>query len=218
MGSSFRAFLQAPLRRVIGLPLLGLLALSPVAARAQETLPRMYAGETVETWLSELRGGLTWHDPRFLNGREHGVNINGEALFTTPLPRSWGDGLSPSWRWLATPRPHLGFTANTAGDTSSGYFGITWTVPIARDVFRRGDAIRFDFFGGGAVHDGLRYTRLADRKSLGSSLLFRAGGEIGYQFTSRYSVSLFLDHMSNGGLARENQGLNTLGLRFGVGF
>ncbi|MBS7812821.1 acyloxyacyl hydrolase [Roseococcus pinisoli] len=218
MGFPLPAFPPAAWRWASRLSLVTFLALSPAMARSQEVLPRMHAGLTVETWLSELRGGLTWHDPSFLNGRESGLDINGELLFVTPVPRSWGEGLSPGWRWLATPRPHLGFTANTSGNTSSGYFGLTWSVPIARDVFRRGDAIRFDFFGGGAVHDGLRYSHVADRKSLGSSLLFRVGGEIGYQFTPRYSVSLFLDHMSNAGLARENQGLNTLGLRFGVGF
>jgi len=179
----------------------------------------MHAGETAATWLSELRGGVTWHDPAWLaRGRESGVDINGELLFVTPLPRAWAEGLSPTWRWLATPRPHIGFSANTEGNTSSGYFGATWSIALARDVFRRGDAIRFDFFGGGAVHDGLRNTDLSDRKALGSSLLFRGGGEIGYQFDPRYSVSLFIDHMSNGGLSRSNEGLNTVGLRFGVGF
>lgn len=196
-----------------------LLAALPLAAQAQDALPRMHAGETAATWLSELRGGLTWHDPAWLaGGRESGLDINGELLFVTPLPRAWAESLSPSWRWLATPRPHIGFTANTSGNTSSGYFGATWSVPLAHDVFRRGDAIRLDLFGGGAVHDGLRNTHLTDRKALGSSLLFRGGGEIGYQFTPRHSVALFIDHMSNGGLSRSNEGLNTVGLRFGLGF
>jgi lipid A 3-O-deacylase len=179
----------------------------------------MHAGETAATWLSELRGGLTWHDPAWLaGGRESGLDINGELLFVTPFPRAWAEEPLAGLRWLATPRPHIGFTANTAGNTSSGYFGVTWSMVLARDVFRRGDAIRFDIFGGGAVHDGLRNTHLTDRKALGSSLLFRGGGEIGYQFTPRYSVSLFIDHMSNGGLSRSNEGLNTVGMRFGIGF
>jgi lipid A 3-O-deacylase len=179
----------------------------------------MHAGETAATWLSEVRGGLAWHDPAWLaGGRESGLDINGELLFVTPLPRAWAESLSPAWRWLATPRPHIGFTANTSGNTSSGYLGLTWSAALSRDVFRRGDAIRFDLFGGGAVHDGLRYTQLTDRKALGSSTLFRVGAEIGYQFTPRYSVSLYIDHMSNAGLVRVNEGLNTVGMRFGVGF
>jgi len=179
----------------------------------------MYAGQTASTWLSELRGGVLWHDPAWLaGGRESSVDINGELLFVTPLPRAWAESLSPAWRWLATPRPHIGFSANTSGRTSFGYLGATWSMALARDVFRPGDAIRFDVFGGGAVHDGLRNTTLSDRKALGSSVLFRGGGEIGYQFDQRYSVSLFIDHLSNAGLSRKNEGLNTVGLRFGFGF
>ncbi|MFC7538578.1 acyloxyacyl hydrolase [Siccirubricoccus deserti] len=33
----------------------------------------------------------------------------------------------------------------------------------------------------------------------------------------RWSVSLFLDHESNAGSARENEGMNSLGLRLGFG-
>lgn len=181
-------------------------------------MPRLHAGDIPGGWLSELRFGAMAHDPQFLDGKERGADLNGELLFTTPVPLAWVEGVSPRWRWLLQPRPHIGFLANTAGHTSAGYLGLTFTAPLAYDVLRPGDAIRFDLFGGGAVNDGLHNSRLADRKSLGSSTLFRVGGEIGYQFTPRYSVSLYLDHQSNGGLARRNQGYNTLGLRFGIGF
>lgn len=194
------------------------LVLSPLTARAQDVLPRLYAGETAATWLSELRGGITWQDPAWLGGREGGANINGELLFATPFPRAWAESLPQALRWLAAPRPHIGFTANTAGNTSTGYFGVTGSMVLARDLFRPGDALRFDVFGGGAVHDGLRYTYLTERKALGSSLLFRGGGELSYQFSPRYSVGLFVDHISNGGTVRVNEGLNTVGLRFGIGF
>lgn len=207
--------------RWLGLRFLAVLsafALSALPAWSQDGLPRIHAGETAASWLSEFRGGILWHDPSWLGGRESGLDINGELLFVTPVPRSWTENLPPVLRWLATPRPHLGFTANTAGNTSYGYFGVTGSALLARDLFRPGDGIRFDLFGGGAVHDGLRNTNLPDRKALGSSLLFRGGAEIGYQFTPRYSVSIFYDHMSNGGLSRVNEGLNTVGLRLGLGF
>ena len=121
-------------------------------------------------------------------------------------------------RWLATPRPHIGFSANTAGDTSKGYFGLTWTALLARDVLRACDGIRADLLFGGSVNDGKHATNNPDRKSLGGNLLFHLGAELGYQITPRYSVSVFVDHDSNGGLARLNEGLNSIGLRFGVAF
>lgn len=200
------------------LPLLAALAFAPSGAQAQDRMPRLHAGDIPGGWLSELRFGAMAHDPGFLGGKERGADLNAELLFTTPVPQSWVEGISPRIRWLLQPRPHMGFLLNTSGDTSAGYVGLTFTTALAYDVFRPGDAIRFDLFGGGSVNDGLRFSRVPDRKALGSNTLFRVGGEIGYQITPRYSVALYLDHMSNGGLAHRNQGYNTLGLRFGVGF
>jgi len=116
---------------------------------------------------------------------------------------------------MLEPRPHLGLTANTEGKTSKGYFGLTWATMLARDVFRPGDGIRFDFLFGGSINNGLHNRHLADRKDLGGNLLFHVGAELGYQFDRTWSVSLFLDHDSNGGTASRNQGLNSVGLRVG---
>lgn len=204
---------------LLSVPFLTALTLTPPStAQAQDRMPRLHAGDIPGGWLSELRFGVMAHDPGFLGGKETGADLNGELLFTTPVPRAWVEGVSPRVRWLLQPRPHMGFLLNTAGDTSAAYLGLTFTAPLAYDVFRPGDAIRLDLFGGGSVNDGLRFSRVPDRKSLGSNTLFRVGGEIGYQITPRYSVALYLDHMSNAGLARRNQGYNTVGLRFGVGF
>lgn len=195
-----------------------LLALVPGLAAAQPSEARLQAGGSTPTWLSELRLGLLAHDPAFMNGKEEGLNINGEVLFTSPIPRDWAAGRPPAWRWLLRPRPHLGFSANTAGATSKGYAGLTWTLPLAAGLLRPGDGLALDIFGGGSVNDGLHVSREPDRKSLGSSLGFRVGAELGYRITPRHTVSIFFDHDSNGGLARRNQGLNSLGLRFGIGF
>ena len=81
--------------------------------------------------------------------------------------------------------------------------------------FRPGDGIRFDFMFGGSVNDGKHDARLPDRKDLGGNLLFHVGAEIGYQIDRNVSVSFFVDHDSNGGTAKRNQGLNSLGLRLG---
>lgn len=187
--------------------------LLPAAAGAQDAGPRLHAGEGLAGLFSEMRGGAIWHDP---NGKENSFALNGELLFASPVPARLTAGLDPLYRWVAEPRPHVGFTANTDGKTSKGYFGLTWTTMLVRDVLRRGDGVRVDLSFGGSLNDGKHDARLPDRKDLGGNLLFRVGAEIGYQFNQIWSVSLFLDHDSNAGTARRNQGLNSLGLRLGV--
>jgi len=190
------------------------LGLMPWAARAEGGLPRLHAGEGFGGIFSEIRVGGAWHD---IGAKERGANVLGEVLFVSPVPARLTADISPVYRWMLEPRVHLGFAANTEGYTSYGYAGLTWTTMLARDVFRSGDGIRFDFFFGGSLNDGKHVTDQLDRKSLGGNLLFRVGGEIGYQIDPRWSVSLFLDHESNAGTARANEGLNSLGLRLGFG-
>ncbi|MFL1461302.1 acyloxyacyl hydrolase [Roseococcus sp. DSY-14] len=163
----------------------------------------------------ELRVGLMAHDPGFLDGKESGALVNAEVLLPSPFPVP---AATPRWAWLLRPRPHLGGSLNTAGDTSHGYAGLTWTALLGRDALRPGDAIRLDLFGGGALNDGRHGTREPDRKALGGNLLFRMGGEVGWQFTRHWSVSAYVEHQSNAGLARRNQGLNSTGLRLGYAF
>jgi lipid A 3-O-deacylase len=197
---------------VIGM--VAVLGLMPWAARAEDGLPRLHAGEGLGGIFSEIRAGGAWHD---IDAKERGVNVNGELLFVSPVPARLTADISPVYRWMLEPRVHVGFSANTSGYTSSGYAGLTWTTLLARDVFRPGDGIRFDFFFGGALNDGKHLTNASDRKSLGGNLLFHVGGELGYQIDPRWSVSLFVDHQSNAGTARVNEGLNSLGLRLGFG-
>jgi hypothetical protein len=181
-------------------------------AGAQDRGPRIHAGQGITGLFSEIRGGAIWHDP---GAKEDSFAVNGELLFASPVPARLTAGLDPLYRWVLEPRVHVGFTANTGGNTSKGYFGLTWTVMLARDVLRPGDAIRFDYFFGGSINDGLHNRRLPDRKDLGGNLLFHVGAELGYQINPTWSVSLFIDHDSNADTAKRNQGLNSLGLRVG---
>lgn len=173
---------------------------------------RIHAGEGIAGLFSEVRGGAIWHD---LENKENSFAINGELLFVSPVPARVTAGLDPLYRWVLEPRPHLGFSANTGGKTNKGYFGLTWTAMLARDLLRPDDGIRLDVLFGGSVNDGLHDRNLPDRKDLGGNLLFHVGVELGYQINPVWSVSLFFDHDSNGGLAKRNQGLNSLGLRLG---
>jgi len=186
--------------------------LLPSLAWSQDRGPRIHAGEGVTGLFSEIRGGPIWHDP---NAKESSFAVNGELLFVSPVPARLTVGLDPLYRWVFEPRLHVGFTANTEGKTGKGYFGLTWTVMLARDVFRPGDGIRFDYLFGGSINDGLHNRSLSDRKDLGGNLLFHVGAELGYQINSTWSLSLFVDHDSNAGTAKRNQGLNSLGLRLG---
>jgi len=184
----------------------------PGAALAQDTGPRIHAGEGIGGLFSEIRGGPIWHDPGI---KEDSFAINGEVLFASPVPAPAVAGIDPLYRWMLEPRLHLGFTANTESKTSKGYLGLTWTTMLWRDVLRPGDGIRFDFLFGGSLNDGKHDARLTERKDLGGNLLFHVGAELGYQIDRTWSISLFVDHDSNGGTAKRNQGLNSLGVRLG---
>lgn len=154
-------------------------------------------------WLYEVSFGLLHHDTDNLwSGfrRESGVDLNVEALFS-PIGDVLGGQLHPA----------LGASVNTAGDTSKAYAGLRW---------RYGFAERF-FVGAGlgaAVHDGETDFVSRDKKALGSRILFHVPLEIGFRPTENYSVSLYFDHVSNGFLADENEGMDTLGIRAATRF
>ncbi|MBI5165031.1 MAG: acyloxyacyl hydrolase [Magnetospirillum sp.] len=152
---------------------------------------------------AELRLGVLRHDAGIFGNREEaGVDGNVEVLFPSPTL------LEPIW----SPRPHLGATVNSAGDTSQIYAGLTWQwSPPVSPVF-------IEFSLGGAVHNGDVTTRELDRKELGARALFRESLSIGWQIDERNSLSLILDHISNANLADKNEGLDGLGLRWGYRF
>jgi hypothetical protein len=49
-------------------------------------------------------------------------------------------------------------------------------------------------------------------------VLFREALELGYRINPVYQISAFVDHVSNGGLAKQNESINDLGVRFGIRF
>ena len=186
--------------------------LLPGIALALAYGPRIHAGDGIGGLFSEVRVGAIAHD---LTATESSFAVNGEVLFASPVPARLTADIDPLYRWALQPRPHLGFMSNTGGKTSKGYFGLTWTAILATEVWRPGDAIRFDFLFGGSINDGKHDANLPDRKDLGGNLLFHVGGEIGYQFDRTWSVSAFFDHDSNANTAKRNQGLNAAGVRLG---
>lgn len=162
-------------------------------------LPAYADGESV---VSEIRGGVYAHDIDFWSfNRESGTDINAEVLFVSP------DFLEAVWE----PRPHLGITVNTEGDTSHAYGGLTWEWDFLTSFF-------VDANLGLSVHNGHLNTDNKDRKSLGSPVLFRLGAALGYRLTDNWNLSVQYEHMSNAYIANPNEGMDNVGLRLGYRF
>jgi lipid A 3-O-deacylase len=158
--------------------------------------------EALGGFLSEVRLGVLKHDTGpFSRTEEDGVNVNLELLFTSP------GFLKAVW----SPRPHLGVSINTSGDTNQAYFGLSWEFDVWRSMI-------VGFSLGGSVHDGETKTDRIDRKELGCHLLFRESLEIGWRFGQHHAITAFLDHMSNAGLCDKNEGLENVGVRYGYRF
>ena len=177
--------------------------------------PQPVMAQQVPNFVSELKVGGLAHDVTFLGRHlEGGADANIEVLFTSP------DFLSV----IGSPRPHLGGDINTAGNTSDGYFGLTWGVFPLQTWFQPPPGYLFlnnIFLNGslgGAIQDGFVDTAPPGRKRLGSSVLFRESAELGYQFTPIISASALLDHISNANLGRHNAGITSAGARLGFKF
>ncbi len=186
------------------------------------------AGEAADARLfgiiSELRLGVGYHDVVLgdptRQKNENGVDINIEALFLRPR---WGflDADQTALRILLEPRPHIGGTINTVGDTSHGYFGLTWGDGIGIGA---GYEAFSEAFLGFSVHNGtleeddpLREPEVTD---FGSRVLFRLGLDVGYRNVNGHGISVFWEHLSNGNILTDgsNEGLDTIGIRYGYRF
>lgn len=164
-------------------------------------LPKVTHAEPV---IRELRIGVLDHDVDGLwsgSSQEEGTDFNAELVF------------SPSWPlWGGEVRPNLGITVNDSGDTSKVYGGGLWEYSWDNGFFV--------VIGGGlAVHNGeTDDANEINKKQLGSPVLFRVSFETGFTMAKRHRFSVMFDHVSNGYLADPNDGLDTLGIRYGILF
>lgn len=154
--------------------------------------------------IHEVRGGVLYHDvPDLWSGlslETSAPDINLEVVFSPVLPAIWG-----------SIRPALGVSVNTDGGTSHAYLDARWQVELPHRLF-------IGLGLGAAVHDGELGPTAPDKKALGSRVLFHIPLEIGYRFDDRNSVSLYFEHISNAGTRSANEGLDRLGIRYGVRF
>jgi len=166
----------------------------------------------------EFKLGVWDHDVEFLGGREKGADINPEFLLWSPITDQMIADVSPWLKWALQPRPTIGAAINTNGLTNQYYLGATWSWFLAHDVINPGDGIVLGYFFGPGFNDGQLHNGDATRKALGSHILFREALDLGYQINPTWELSAYIDHISNGGLAKENQSINDVGLRLGYRF
>ena len=119
---------------------------------------------------------------------------------------------------LCRTRSNIGADINTSGNTSDGYFGLTWGIMLIQSLFGASDGVYANGSLGGAIHDGYIDSAPPGEKRLGSRILFRESAELGYQVNPTVSVSAILDHISNANLAPRNAGITSAGARLGFKF
>lgn len=155
------------------------------------------------SYVDEIKLGALYHDVDGLwsgTRRESGADFNLELIFAPSIDFQSGKI-----------RPALGGTFNTSGGTSKAYLDARWEYESELGVF-------FALGIGGAYHNGETKLVSNDSKALGSQFLFHFPIELGYRHDGTHSVSLFFDHVSNAWLADPNEGMDTLGLRYGYKF
>lgn len=153
--------------------------------------------------VDEMRIGLLYHDLGLWggSGQEDGIDFNAELIFS-PSAEILGGLL----------RPNLGFSLNNRGNTSKIYGGGVWEYTGECGWF-------IDLGLGLCVHNGeTDDADIENSNQLGSPVLFRLSIEAGFTLTSHQRLSLMFDHISNAYLADPNEGLDTLGIRYGYRF
>ena len=157
-----------------------------------------------QSLIDEVKLGILYHDaPNLWSGfrlEREAADINLEVLFRPSFPLLIG-----------SIRPVIGGSVSTLGDTSHAYAGLRWQVEMPLGLF-------FGLGLGAAVHDGYTLPDKVDRKALGSRALFHIPAEIGWRFDGRNSISVYFEHTSNASLARHNEGMDRIGLRYGYRF
>ncbi len=167
----------------------------------------------------ELKIGALAHDvPLTANSKEPlGPDLNLEVVFGPSLDFLFG-----------TIRPALGATVNFAGYTSKAYLDVRWQVECCWGAF-------FALGIGAAIHNGeedslanwksltgpalqAALATAENHKQLGSMVLFHPTFEWGYRLNESSSLSIFYEHISNANTAAKNEGLDSLGLRYGYRF
>lgn len=160
------------------------------------------AESSLDSIISEMRLGVYYHDDR----KEEGPDVNVEMLFQRP---SWQFD-NTLLQFFLTPRPHIGGTINTRGDTSQAYAGFTWDAYIFGPIFVEGAF-------GGSINDGDKNGSL-DAVALGCHTLFHESASIGVDVSDNIRLIATIEHSSNASMCDFNAGLTNAGVRLGYKF
>jgi hypothetical protein len=114
-------------------------------------------------------------------------------------------------RGLGHLRPAVGASINTDGGTSKAYIDARWQVEMPSGIF-------FGLGLGVAIHDGESDSVDPTKKALGSRVLFHIPAEIGWRWDGHNSLSVYFEHISNGYTQNSNEGLDSIGARYGYKF
>lgn len=154
-------------------------------------------------FVNEVRGGFYAHDMFGPAHEDDGLDLTGEVIFDTPSFLAWA----------FNPRPRLGGTLNTNGDTSLIYFDpFGWTIDIGESPFFLDASI------GAAIHDGRIHGSVPGENQYGCRANFHETASLGYRVAPNVSVMASIEHISNAGLCSVNDGLTNIGMRVGYSF
>lgn len=172
----------------------GLLSTATTAVRAFGDKPKLDLPP-------EFRFGAYAHDAEG-GGKESGVDINVEYVFRR-IGREHDNWLLNHY---LRPRPNIGATISTNGDTSQVYAGFLWDIWLTDNLF-----IETGF--GGTLHDG--HLDEPGEMNFGCRFNFHDTASLGLNVGSRWTLMVTAEHMSNANLCDRNRGLTNVGVRLG---
>ena len=196
---------MAPLRFIlVPVALAGCIA---APSFAQDSFPGQAHG-----LVSELRLGLSAYNVHY-NMLPYRVwefdldtitDISYDVLFTSPD--------IDAFKWMGSPRPEIGITANLGGKESLLHAGLTWQVHVAdTPVFLEGTF-------GAAIHSGKLGDAGPEERNMGCRINFYERFGIGTDIGKNATAILAYEHTSNADLCTANAGLSNLGVRIGWKF
>ncbi len=174
---------------------------------------------------SEFIVGFWRHAPEQDNNESDTLDLNAEIIFRKVR---FFEVENPIADFLLSPRPLIGGSVNNKNKTHTAYAALNWRYVFGNNVFIAG-SLGFTYHTGN-VH---RLTRQCpppeichlpgnrafddDKRevTLGSRVLFRESIAMSYRITRRHSVSFYAAHISNAGLADDNDAMNFVGVRYG---
>ena len=160
--------------------------------------------------IDEFRAGVLFHsiDEPGPNGEALNFtrlqDVSFEILFTSPD--------LDVFRWIGSPRPNIGVTANLAGLESMAHLALTWQIPLWESDF----FLEASF--GAAIHNGAFNGAVYPERNLGCLLQFYEAGGIGMNVSDQVSVILEIEHASTANICTPNKGLTSLGVKVGFKF